>query len=54
VEDRTGAETPSRVRRQLRRIKLDTIIGMAFSNLVAFFIILCAAVTLHDAALPTW
>lgn len=30
-----------------RRIKIDTYIGMGFSNLVAFFIILTAAVTLH-------
>ncbi len=51
VEDRTGTETPAQVRQQLRRIKLDTIIGMAFSNLVAFFIILCAGVTLHDAGI---
>ena len=32
--------------KQLRRIKLDTMIGMAFSNLVAFFIIVTTAVTL--------
>jgi Mn2+/Fe2+ NRAMP family transporter len=32
---------------QLARIELDTYVGMAFSNLVAFFIILTAAVTLH-------
>jgi NRAMP (natural resistance-associated macrophage protein)-like metal ion transporter len=31
----------------LNRIKLDTAIGMGFSNLVAFFIILTTAVTLH-------
>jgi NRAMP (natural resistance-associated macrophage protein)-like metal ion transporter len=31
---------------QLRRIKADTVIGMGFSNLVAFFIILTTAVTL--------
>ena len=35
------------VRHHLRRIKLDTIIGMGFSNLIAFFIILSTAVTLH-------
>ena len=51
VEDRTGFESPVETARQLRRIKLDTVIGMAFSNLVAFFIILCAAVTLHDAGI---
>jgi NRAMP (natural resistance-associated macrophage protein)-like metal ion transporter len=32
---------------QLRRISVDTRIGMGFSNLVAFFIILITAVTLH-------
>jgi NRAMP (natural resistance-associated macrophage protein)-like metal ion transporter len=32
---------------QLRRIRLDTYVGMAFSNAVGFFIILTAAVTLH-------
>ena len=51
VEDRSGRESPAQTLRQLRRIKLDTLIGMAVSNLVAFFIILCAAVTLHDAGI---
>ncbi|WP_432259345.1 NRAMP family divalent metal transporter [Cupriavidus sp. TMH.W2] len=32
----------------LRRIGSDTRIGMAFSNLIAFFIILTTAVTLHE------
>jgi NRAMP (natural resistance-associated macrophage protein)-like metal ion transporter len=35
---------------QFRRISLDTRIGMAFSNLVAFFIILTTAVTLHGSS----
>ena len=34
---------------QLRRIRWDTYVGMAFSNLIAFFIILTTAVTLHAA-----
>jgi NRAMP (natural resistance-associated macrophage protein)-like metal ion transporter len=38
---------PRQVRRQLRRIKLDTAIGMGFSNLVAWSIMLTTAVTLH-------
>jgi NRAMP (natural resistance-associated macrophage protein)-like metal ion transporter len=38
---------PEQARVQLRRIKLDTVIGMGFSNIVAFFIMLTAAVTLH-------
>jgi NRAMP (natural resistance-associated macrophage protein)-like metal ion transporter len=36
-------------RRHLRRIKWDTYIGMGFSNLIAFFIILSTAATLHLA-----
>src|SRR6185312_15914284 len=32
---------------QLKRIKLDTYIGMAISNLIAFFIMLTTAATLH-------
>ena len=32
--------------RQLRRIKTDTMLGMGFSNLVAYFIVLTTAVTL--------
>jgi NRAMP (natural resistance-associated macrophage protein)-like metal ion transporter len=38
---------PLQVTRQLRRIRLDTLVGMGFSNLVAFCIILTTAVTLH-------
>ena len=38
---------PEQAREQLQRIKVDTYIGMGFSNLVAFFIMLTAAVTLH-------
>jgi Mn2+/Fe2+ NRAMP family transporter len=36
-------------RRHLTRIRWDSMIGMAFSNLVAFFIILSTAATLHGA-----
>jgi NRAMP (natural resistance-associated macrophage protein)-like metal ion transporter len=43
--------TEVQVRSHLRRIKLDTIVGMSFSNLVAFFIILSTAVTLHAAGI---
>jgi Mn2+/Fe2+ NRAMP family transporter len=38
-------------RGQLRRIRWDTYLGMGFSNLVAFFIILSTAATLHAAGL---
>jgi Mn2+/Fe2+ NRAMP family transporter len=45
------AHSPRTVRHHLRRIKADTIVGMAFSNLVAFFIILSTAATLHVAGI---
>ncbi|MES2565052.1 MAG: divalent metal cation transporter [Pseudomonadota bacterium] len=45
----SAPQTASTVRQHLRRIKADTIIGMTFSNLVAFFIILSTAATLHAA-----
>ncbi len=38
---------PEQANANFRRIKLDTYIGMGFSNLVAFFIILTTAVTLN-------
>ncbi|HMA12464.1 MAG TPA: divalent metal cation transporter, partial [Steroidobacteraceae bacterium] len=51
MEDTSGADphTLHEVRHHLRRIKFDTIIGMTFSNLIAFFIILSTAATLHAA-----
>jgi NRAMP (natural resistance-associated macrophage protein)-like metal ion transporter len=36
-------------RQHLRRIRWDTYVGMGFSNLIAFFIILSTAATLHAA-----
>ena len=38
---------PQKAPEQLQRIKIDTYVGMAFSNLIAYFIILTAAATLH-------
>ncbi len=38
---------PDQAAAHLRRIRLDTYVGMTFSNMVAFFIILTTAVTLH-------
>lgn len=38
---------PWQARVQFARIRLDTIVGMFFSNIVAFFIILAAGATLH-------
>ncbi len=43
------APTRGQVRAHLRRIKLDTFVGMGFSNLIAFFVILSTAATLHVA-----
>jgi len=53
MEDATGDDphTPAQVRHHLRRIKADTIVGMTFSNLIAFFIILSTAATLHAAGI---
>ena len=42
-------EAPHQAREHLRRIRLDTWIGMAFSNLVALCIMATAAATLHQA-----
>lgn len=39
---------PSAARLQLRRMGIDTFTGMAISNLIAFFIMLTTAVTLHQ------
>jgi NRAMP (natural resistance-associated macrophage protein)-like metal ion transporter len=51
VEDAPDAEPLTRAPEQapaaLRRIRYDTVIGMFVSNLVAFFIIVSAAATLH-------
>ncbi len=53
VENRAGSGQShvgdENVRRNLRRVRFDTIVGMTFSNLIAFFIIVSAAVTLHAA-----
>jgi NRAMP (natural resistance-associated macrophage protein)-like metal ion transporter len=43
--------TPEDAWLHMRRIKVDTYVGMGFSNLVAFFIILSAALTLHVAGI---
>ena len=40
-------EAPNQARANFRRIKVDTSVGMGFSNLIAFFIMLTTAVTLH-------
>lgn len=40
---------PAQAPQQLLRIRWDTLVGMGFSNLIAFFIILTTAVTLNAA-----
>jgi Mn2+/Fe2+ NRAMP family transporter len=45
--DKPLHDHPEQAARQLARIRVDTYIGMGFSNLIAFFIMLTAAATLH-------
>ncbi|MEO5970899.1 MAG: divalent metal cation transporter [Bdellovibrionia bacterium] len=40
-------KAPSQATQQIRRIKIDTYVGMGFSNLIAFFIMLTTAATLN-------
>ncbi|HSU68998.1 MAG TPA: divalent metal cation transporter [Tepidisphaeraceae bacterium] len=40
-------KAPEQAREQFGRIRFDTYVGMTLSNLIAFFIMLSAAVTLH-------
>ncbi len=49
VRERGEAISDDAARGHLRRIRWDTYVGMGFSNLIAFFIILSAAATLHRA-----
>jgi NRAMP (natural resistance-associated macrophage protein)-like metal ion transporter len=53
MEDVSGSDPHTRdeVRHHLRRIKFDTITGMTFSNVIAFFIILSTGATLHAAGI---
>lgn len=46
-QDKALLEAPEQASANFRRIKLDTYIGMGFSNMVAFCIILTTAVTLN-------
>jgi Mn2+/Fe2+ NRAMP family transporter len=51
VKEREGAKplerAPHQAKEEFRRIRLDTYIGMALSNVVALFIMLTTAATLH-------
>lgn len=44
---------PRGTARHLRRIKIDTVVGMSFSNLIAVCIMLATAVTLHAHGVTT-
>ncbi len=44
---------PEQARSHLRRIRVDTLVGMGFSNLIAFFVITAAAATLHAQGITT-
>jgi NRAMP (natural resistance-associated macrophage protein)-like metal ion transporter len=46
-EDKPLVKAPDQANAQLQRIDVDTFIGMAASNLIAIFIILTTAATLH-------
>jgi Mn2+/Fe2+ NRAMP family transporter len=48
---RVEAERTSRTRRAVRRMRFDTVVGMTFSNGIAFFVILMGAVVLHTAGI---
>ncbi len=47
AQDKPLKKAPEQATRQLGRIHADTFVGMAFANLVAFFIMLTTAVTLN-------
>ncbi|HEX4796765.1 MAG TPA: Nramp family divalent metal transporter [Humisphaera sp.] len=46
-EDQPLKKDPSQARQQLSRIRVDTLVGMSASNIVAFFIMLTAAATIY-------
>ena len=51
IKERAGARplerVPDQAKTELRRIRLETLVGMGLSNIVALFIILTTAATLH-------
>ena len=46
-----GDESRATLKRAKRRMRLDTVVGMVFSNGVAFFVMLMGAVVLHTAGI---
>ncbi|MEP6873566.1 MAG: divalent metal cation transporter [Burkholderiales bacterium] len=53
AEDLPLRVAPSQRLPHLRRIRIDTLVGMGFSNLIAFFMIIAAAATLHAQGITT-
>ena len=49
IDPEAGSESRETLRRAKRRMRLDTVVGMVFSNGIAFFVMLMAAVVLHTA-----
>jgi NRAMP (natural resistance-associated macrophage protein)-like metal ion transporter len=45
--DRPLCVAPDQAKAQLWRLRIDTFVGMGFSNLIAYFMILATAATLH-------
>jgi Mn2+/Fe2+ NRAMP family transporter len=48
---KAGGESSRTLNRAKRRMRLDTVIGMVFSNGIAFFVMLTGAVVLHGAGI---
>jgi NRAMP (natural resistance-associated macrophage protein)-like metal ion transporter len=46
-EDHALRIAPGQARGQFRRLRMDTVVGMGFSNLIAFFMVTATAATLH-------
>lgn len=46
--DKPLLQAPAQRAHHLRRLRIDTVVGMGFSNLIAFFMIVAAAATLHE------
>ncbi len=45
--------TPHISKKYLRRLRIDTVFGMIFSNVTAWFVIVVGAVVLHDGGITT-
>lgn len=53
VEERIASQNYYVTQKQIAIQRLDTVIGMIFSQVIAFFIILTTAATLHEAGITT-